>query len=79
MGISRWTALVIQAVGNDIRCEVYGQPGKDGKWVGAVNQYHDDHLHTTLLTSEPVHDSAEQAVVEMEEIVADIKAREILA
>ena len=79
MGISRWTALVIQDEGNDIRCEVFGQPSEDGKFAGAVNQYHGGYLHTTLLSSKPMYNSAEQAVVAMEQVVTEIRAIDALA
>jgi len=77
--MKRYTALVIQNEENDIRCEALGRDAKTGKWAGAVTLYHDGHLHTTLLSSEPTFESSEAAVAYMEDIVRQVRAADVLA
>jgi hypothetical protein len=77
MPISLYTALVIQTEGNDIRCEPYRQDEATGKWAGAINLYHDGHFHTTLLSSNQIYDSSEDAVKGMEKVVAEVRAMKL--
>jgi len=73
MGVSLYTALVIQSVDNDIRCEIYGSDGK-GKYAGAINLYHDGHLHTTLLSTGLIYGSEKDAIEGMEGVVKQVRA-----
>lgn len=77
--MTRHTALVIQNLENDIRCEPYGQDKETKKWAGAVNLYHDGFFHTTLLSSEPVFESSEASVAYMEGVVERVRAADVLA
>ena len=73
--MTRYTVLVVQDCDNDIRCELYGgQHRKTKKWAGAINLYHGGFFHTTLLSSEPVFESSELAVMYMEDLVKQIRA-----
>ena len=67
--ITRYSALVIKSEDNDIRCEPYGQNSKTGKWSGAINLYHDDFFHTTVISSDSVFESSEESVIFMQNIV----------
>ena len=72
-----YTALVIQNPANDIRCEPYSQHKKTKKWAGAINLYHTESFHTTLLSSEPIFESSEAAVAYMEDVVKQVKALDL--
>lgn len=71
------TALTIQNKDNDIRCEVYGQHKETKEWAGAINLYHGGFFHTTLLSSEPIYKSSEEAVSRMEDSVKKIRAMDL--
>ena len=71
--ISRYTAMVIQNPKNDICCRALGEDKESGKWVGTIDQFKEGHFHTTLVSSNPIFESAKLAVLEMERIVKKIK------
>lgn len=74
MGISRYTAYVIQS--SDSRAESL-QCG-DGKYQGVINIYKDGFFHTTILsTQESFYDSAAEAVKAMQEIIDLINATDL--
>lgn len=73
MGVSLRNALIIQGQGDNIVCEPYGQSREDSKWAGAINLYKEGHFHTTLISSQPVFDTAEKAVEFMEGVVAEVR------
>lgn len=74
MGISRYTAYVIQS--SDARAESLAC--KDGKFQGLVNIYHDGFFHTTIIsTQESFYDSSEEAVKGMQEVIDLVKATDL--
>ena len=77
MGITPYTALVIQGNKNNIKCESIG-PGLGGKHAGMISLYKKGNLHSPLLSTSEIYDDAESAEEAMQEIVdiilkADIK------
>lgn len=75
------TVLTIQNLDNDIRCETYGLHAQTKKWAGAINLYHNGIFHTTLLSSDPIYESADASVVHMEDVVQrirDINVKEVM-
>lgn len=77
MSISLYTALTIQNSDNDIRCEPYSQCKTTGHWAGAINLYHDGCFHTTLLSSEQVHQSEELAIATMKNLLEQISTTDL--
>lgn len=74
MGISRYTAFVIQS--GDARAE--SLLCKDGKYQGLVNIYKDGFFHTTILsTQESFYDSTEAATKDMQGIIDLIKSTDL--
>ena len=71
--VSLYTAMVIQGQGDNIVCEPYGQHKETGKWAGAINLYHGGFFHTTLLSSEPIYDTIENAIEDMKTVVEQIR------
>ncbi len=78
MSISLYTAFTIQNPDNDIRCESYDQCEATGKCAGAINLYHNDHFHTTLLSSQQIHDSEKMAIIAMKNVVKQIREANLL-
>ncbi len=77
MCVSLRNALIIQGQGDNVVCEPYGQSRKNSKWAGAINLYKEGHFHTTLVSSQPVFDTAEKATQFMETLVAQVRALDL--
>lgn len=75
MSVSRLTALIIQNR-DDIECSA-GGPVENGKFVGWVTLGPEDRCRP-LLNSEPLYDTAEAARKAMEDVVAEIRSREVV-
>lgn len=73
MGITRHTALIIQA--NDVTCDA-GGPSKDGKYAGFI--LFTSKNYRPLISTELVYDNSEQAIMAMQKIVGQIKAMNLL-
>ena len=73
------TALTIKNNIEGIRCEPYGQDKETGKWAGAINLYHSEVFHTTLVSSNPEFESSKAAVAFMEDVVRQVRALDLAA
>ncbi len=79
-GISRLAALIIQTNDEkDITADAAGQHD-NGKYAGWITfwKYGRPHI-SPLISTEPIYDTAEQAEEAMQEIVAKIRAIDVLA
>jgi hypothetical protein len=75
--VSLLTAILIQHGNNDIRCEAYPENPEGTLWSGEVNLYREGSLHTTLLSSDPSHPSAEEAVTAMKSALELIRVTDL--
>ena len=82
MGMSVLTALTIQGNGDDIVCEACRERKKGAKWAGMISLFRghgrDRHLHTMLLSSEPIYNFSWTAKAAMKKLVAKIRATDFL-
>lgn len=77
MGIYLITAMTIQGQGDNIVCEPLGQHRETGKWAGVINLYKGGFFHTTLLSSEPIFSTREEAISEMKEVVRLVREMDL--
>ena len=77
MGLSRLDALVIQTNGDDVKVEVVG-PGKTGKFGTWVMLYRDGDVHRPIVNTELVFDSEENARKFGDDLVAEVRAMDLL-
>jgi len=73
MNISRITAMIIK--GNEVDCDSAG-PDENGKFAGWISRMERGN-YRPLLNTEPIYDSAEVAIKEMESIVKEINRLEL--
>lgn len=67
------TTMIIQSTDNDIRCETLGRDKVTGEWAGAISLYKRGSFHTILASSDPIFESPEKAIEEMQAIVDRIR------
>jgi len=78
MGINLMTALIIQGNGQDIKCS-FGGPAKDnGKYCGWISLWKDGDLHTELLSTEAIFDTAMAATAYMEKLVVKVRSLDLI-
>jgi|GEM_PF-2549441 uncharacterized protein YjaZ len=73
MSVTLINAMIIQGQGDNIVCEVYGQSRETGKWAGAINLYKKGFFHRTLISSDHIFDTKEEAVIYMEDVVKKVR------
>jgi hypothetical protein len=77
MGISRLSALIIQSRGDEVRPEVLGQSTENDKWAGALSLYKGMEFDYHIVTTSPVHDTEEEVVPRMQELLDEIREMEL--
>lgn len=70
MGISLYTAMVIQNNKDHIKCSAASD--KEGKWAGEISLWKNDYPHTALITTNFNYDSEKEAVDDMERIISAV-------
>lgn len=72
-GLSKLDAAVIQSRGDDIKCEA-GGPSSEGKWSDWIMLYRRGEFDHPVVSTQPIFNSAEEAINRMEEVVREIRA-----
>ena len=67
MGISLYTAMVIQNNKDNVKCSA--TKNEEGKWSGEISLWKGDFPHTSLITTNFNYDSREEAVDDMKKII----------
>lgn len=71
--MTRITALEICTNGDNIKCSGAGPSTENGKYVGWIEMWRDGDLHKTMLSSDAVYNSENEAEKAMQEIVDKIQ------
>lgn len=75
--VSRITAFIIQAQGENIICDAWFYI-KKGQWVGTIELYEGGKFHSSLLESDACYGSKEEAIASMQAQVQQIRETQIL-
>lgn len=78
MGISNLTALIIQDRGDDILCQGGGPDPATKKYVGWISLQEGHRGPRPLLSTEPVYNTEDEAVIAMKKIVEDVRKLSII-
>jgi hypothetical protein len=73
MGVSRITALIIQTRGKDVVCDV-GGPSEEDKYYGLISLHRNGEFDHDLLSTEPIFNTKEQALIAMQDTVKQIRS-----
>jgi hypothetical protein len=76
--VTKLTAILIQIHGKDIKCEAVGPTRKGRKFMGLVNLYMNGEFHSTLLSSQAIYETPGLAVSEMQRVVDNVRAMDLL-
>jgi len=71
MGISLYTAVLIQNQGENIKCAAI--KNKEAKWSGQIDFWKGASLHTTLISTNFNYDSKQEAIDDMQKIIATVR------
>ena len=74
--MTRLTGLIIQTNGENVVCDSAG-PDKFGKYAGWISLFKDGSYHSSLLSTNGIYDSTEEAEKKMKNLVEEIRAMDL--